>query len=62
MDKLDLEFLDEVMNMRLEIAYKKKLKTRTHEAAKKELARDDKIDEIYNSVEEECTEKGKNYS
>lgn len=59
MDKLDLEFLDEIMNMRLEIAYKKKLKTRTHEDAKKELTRDEKIEELFNTLESECTDEGK---
>lgn len=59
MDELDQDFLNEVMNMRLEIVYKKKLKTRSHEAAEKELARDDRIDELYNFLEEECTERGR---
>lgn len=40
MDELERNFLDEVINMRLEIAYKRKLKTRSHEVAKKEITRD----------------------
>ena len=59
MDELDQDFLNEVMNMRLEITYKKKLKTRSRVAAEKKLARDDRIDELYNFLEKECTEKGR---
>lgn len=59
MDELERKFLDEIINMRLEIAYKRKLKTRSHEVAEKEIARDNKIEEIYNSLEMECTQEGK---
>lgn len=59
MDELDQNFIDEVINMRLEIAYKRKQSKQTRVAAKKELDRDERIDEIYNSLEEECTERGK---
>ena len=41
MDELDQDFIDEVSNMRMEIAYKRLLKTRTHIAAKRVRERDD---------------------
>lgn len=59
MDELDYDFWDEVVNMRLEIAHKKKMKNRTQEEAKHEVERDDMIDKIYDSLEEECTDAGK---
>lgn len=59
MDELDCDFWDEVVNMRLEIAHKKKSRKQTHDEAEREIARDEKIDEIYDSLEAECTDKGK---
>lgn len=58
MDELDQDFIDEVCNMRMEIAYKKLLQTRTHIAAKRVRERDDAIDILYENVVKECTETG----
>lgn len=58
MDELDQDFIDEVSNMRMEIAYKRLLKTRTHIAAKRVRERDDAIDVLYENVVKECTESG----
>ena len=58
MDELDQDFIDEVSNMRMEIAYKRLLKTRTHNAAKRVRERDDAIDVLYENVVKECTEAG----
>ena len=58
MDELDQDFIDEVSNMRMEIAYKRLLKTRTHIAAKRVRERDDAIDVLYENVVKECTEAG----
>ena len=58
MDELDQDFIDEVCNMRMEIAYKKLLKTRTHIVAKSVKERDDAIDILYENVVKECTETG----
>lgn len=44
--------------MRMEIAYKKLLKTRTHIVAKSVKERDDAIDILYENVIKECTETG----
>lgn len=44
--------------MRMEIAYKKLLKTGTHIAAKCVRERDDAIDVLYENVVKECTEAG----
>lgn len=57
-DELEQDFIDEVSNMRMEIAYKKLLKTRTHIAAKRVRERDDAIDVLYENVVKECTEAG----
>ena len=57
-DELDQDFIDEVCNMRMEIAYKKLLKTRTHIATKRVRERDDAIDVLYENVVKECTEAG----
>lgn len=58
MDELDQDFIDEVCNMRMEIAYKRLLQTRTHIEAKRVRERDDAIDVLYENVEKECTESG----
>ena len=57
-DELDQDFIDEVSNMRMEIAYKRLLKTRTHIPAKRVRERDDAIDVLYENVVKECTETG----
>lgn len=57
-DELGQDFIDEVSNMRMEIAYKKLLKTRTHIAAKRVRERDYAIDVLYENVVKECTETG----
>lgn len=57
-DELDQDFIDEVSNMRMEIAYKRLLKTRTHIAAQHVRKRDDAIDVLYENVVKECTEAG----
>lgn len=59
MDELDQDFIDEVSNMRMEIAYKRLLQTRTHKEAKRTKERDEAIEELYQQVEKECTEEGK---
>lgn len=58
MDELDQDFIDEVCNMRMEIAFKRLLKTRTHIATKCVKERDDAIDVLYENVVKECTEAG----
>lgn len=58
MDELDQDFIDEVCNMRMEIAYRKILKTRTHIVAKRIRKRDDVMDVLYENVVKECTESG----
>lgn len=57
-DELDQDFIDEVSNMRMEIAYKKLIKTRTHIAAKRVRERDYAIDVLYENVVKEYTETG----
>ena len=47
MDELDRDFIDEVCNMRMEIAFKKLLGTRTHIEAERVKARDNAIDVLY---------------
>ena len=59
MDELDQKFLDELCNMRLQIAYQRFLKERTAEEADKEQARDNHIEELYNRLLEICNEEGK---
>lgn len=59
MDELERDFLNEVRNMRMEIAYKRLLQTRTHKEAKRVNERDNAIEELYQQVEKECTEEGK---
>ena len=58
MDELDRNFIDEICNMRMEIAFKRLLETRTHIEAKRVKARDDVIDVLYEKVLTECTEAG----
>ena len=58
-DELERDFLSEVCHMRMEIAYKKLLKTRTHKETKRVKERDEAIEELYQQVEKECTEEGK---
>ncbi|MEE1528249.1 MAG: hypothetical protein U0K31_11670 [Blautia sp.] len=59
MDELEQDFLNELCHMRMEIAYKRLLQTRTHEEAKRVKERDVAIEELYQQVEKECTEEGK---
>ena len=59
MDELDQDFIDEVCNMRMDIAYQRLLQTRTHKEAKRVKERDEAIEELYQQIEKECTEKGK---
>ena len=58
-DELEQDFLNEVCHMRMEIAYKRLLQTRTHKEAKHVKERDNSIEELYQQVEKECTEEGK---
>ena len=58
-DELERDFLNEVCHMRMDIAYQRLLKTRTHKEAKRVKERDVAIEELYQQVEKECTEKGK---
>lgn len=59
MDELEQDFLNEVCHMRMEIAYKRLLQSRTHKEAKRVNERDDAIEELYKQVEKKCTEEGK---
>ena len=58
-DELEQDFLNEVCHMRMDIAYQKLLKTRTHKEAERMAARDEAIDELYDQVAKECTDEGK---
>ena len=58
-DELERDFLNEVCHMRMDIAYQRLLKTRTHKEAKRVKERDVAIEELYQQVEKECTEEGK---
>ena len=58
-DELERDFLNEVCHMRMDIAYQKLLKTRTHKEAKRVKERDIAIEELYQQVEKECTDEGK---
>lgn len=58
-DELERDFLNEVCHMRMEIAYKKLLKTRTHKEAKRVKERDEAIEELYQQVEKECIDEVK---
>lgn len=58
-DELERDFLNEVCHMRMEIAYKRLLRTRTHKEAKRVKERDETIEELYQQVEKECTEVGR---
>lgn len=59
MHELDLNFIEEVCNMRMEIAFKKLSKRKTQEEKEQEQSRSDEIDRLYDAVEKECTEEGK---
>ena len=59
MDELEQQFLNEVCQMRLQIAYQRFLNTRTAESADKEKERDNHIEELYNKVLELSGEEGK---
>lgn len=59
MNDLDLDFIEEVCNMRMEIAFKKMLKRQTHEEKEQKQSRDDEIDRLYDAIEKECTEEGR---
>ena len=58
-DELERDFLNEVCHMRMEIAYKRLLKTRTRKEVKRVKERDVAIEELYQQVEKECTEEEK---
>ena len=58
-DELERDFLNEVCHMRMDIAYQRLLKTRTHKEAKRVKERDVAIEELYQQVEKECTDEGK---
>lgn len=58
-DELERDFLNEVCHMRMEIAYKRLLQTRTHKEAKRVRERDEAIEDLYQQVEKECTKEGK---
>ena len=58
-DELEQDFLNEVCHMRMDIAYQKLLRTRTHKDAKRVKERDVAIEELYQQVEKECTEEGR---
>lgn len=58
-DELEQDFLKEICHMRMEIAYKRQLQTRTHKEAKRTKERDEAIEELYQQVEKECTDEGK---
>ncbi len=58
-DELEQDFLNEVCHMRMDIAYQKLLRTRTHKEAKRVKERDVAIEELYQQVEKECTEEGR---
>lgn len=59
MDELEQNFLNELCNMRLQIAYQRFLKERTAEKADKEQKRDNHIEDLYNRLLEICNEEGK---
>ena len=58
-DELERNFLNEICHMRMDIAYKRLLQTRTHKEAKRVKEMDVAIEELYQQVEKECTEEGK---
>ena len=58
-NELERDFLNEVCHMRMDIAYQRLLKTRTHKEAKRVKERDVAIEELYQQVEKECTDEGK---
>ena len=59
MDELEQNFLSELCNMRLQIAYQRFLKERTADEAAKEQERDNHIEDLYNRLLEICNEEGK---
>ena len=59
MNELDLEFIEEALNMRMEIAFKKMLKRQTNDKKEQKQSRDDEIDRLYDAIEKECTEEGR---
>ena len=59
MDELEQNFLSELCNMRLQIAYQRFLKERTAEEAEKEQKRDNHIEELYNRLLEISSEEDK---
>lgn len=58
-DELERDFLKEVCQMRMDIAYQRLLKTRTHKEAQRVKERDAAIEELYQQIEKECTGEGK---
>lgn len=59
MNELDLEFIEEALNMRMEIAFKKMLRRQTNDEKEQKQSRDDEIDTLYDAIEKECTEEGR---
>lgn len=58
-DELENVFLNEVCQRRMDIAYQRLLKTRTHKESKRVKERDVAIEDLYEQVAKECTEEGK---
>ena len=58
-DELEQDFLKEVCQMRMDIAFQRLLQTRTHKEAERMAARDEAIDELYDKVAKECTDEEK---
>ena len=50
---------NDICHMRMDLAYQRLLKTRTHKDAKRVKERDVAIEELYQQVEKECTDEGK---
>ena len=61
MEEMERDFFKEVISMRLEIAYQKKQRELSRDEAAREKEIDDNIDELYEQVKNECTEKGKGF-
>ena len=59
MDELERDFLKEVCQMRMDIAFQRLLQTRTHKEAERMAARDEAIDKLYDQVAKEYTDEGK---
>ena len=58
MDELERDFLNEICHMRMEIAYKKLLETRTSDETERVKERDAAIDDLFERLANECSEVG----